>query len=117
MEHQGAWPPAAVQLLCDTPCQVKGKVQLVPAVVTQLPAVLTTAAAGPGQQVWPEAGELPTLWQCRKRLSGSQADTGNNGIINYLLELETNLLEDFTITEKAPMWAFLLLKAPTATLC
>ena len=84
MEHQGAWPPAAVQLLCDTPCQVKGKEQLVPAVVTQLPAVLTTAAAGPGQQVWPEAGELPTLWQCWNKLSGSQADTGNNGIIIYM---------------------------------
>ena len=84
MEHQGACPPAVVQLECATPCQVKGKVQLLPAVVTQLPAVIAAAAAVPGQQVWPEAGELPTLWQCWNRLSGSQADTSNNVIIIYM---------------------------------
>ena len=30
-----------------------------------------------------------------------------------ILELTTNLREDFTITEKAPTWAFCWLKAPS----
>ena len=38
----------------------------------------------------------------------------NGENVQYRGELQTNLCEDFTITEKAPTWVFSWLKAPTS---
>ena len=47
---------------------------------------------------------LPAAWAHRN---------GEN--VQYRVELQTNLREDFTITEKAPTWAFSWLEALTST--
>ena len=48
--------------------------------------------------------------------AGRESESSDSG---YTVELQTNLREDFTITERAPTRAFSWLKSPTSafTLC